>query len=112
MRVKSAAGRGESFLIAIHRQDGRAQRVADSQLELPVLGPRFGLFVLADLEQDRVAAGLELALADILIDAVTRVIDVIGGQQFAVQPDLVGVDTTQTQLAPDALASTSKNATA
>src|SRR6516164_94734 len=83
---------------AVGRQDGGAQRVAGPKLEVPVLGPFFFLFVLADLQQDDVLAGPQLAAADVLIHGAVGMIDVRHAQQFAVKPDLIGTLRAESQL--------------
>src|SRR5262249_57726617 len=54
-----------------HHLEGHrpAQRVAQAELELPVLGPVLLLVVLAHLHEDLVAAGAEGAVADVLVEA-------------------------------------------
>lgn len=52
--------------------------VGNTELELPVLCPRFRLFILADLQQNAVRAFSKWCVCDVLIDHFTGVVDVVG----------------------------------
>ena len=86
------------FARTVGRQHGRTQPVTNSQLEFPVLGPRFRLLVLADLKKDDVGALLELAGSHILIDASAGMVDMVRCKLLSVEPDLIGIDAAQSKV--------------
>jgi hypothetical protein len=57
---------------------------------------------LGDLEQDHVFARFSSS-ADVLIHGAARMVDGVGGEQFAVEPNLVGVDAAEPHLAATSL---------
>jgi len=69
-------------------KDGRARAITNPQPELPPLGPGFLLFVLAALDQNDVLTRAESSPADVLVGPLSGVIDLVGTEQLAVEPEL------------------------
>src|SRR5262249_512512 len=77
---------------------GAGDRVTDTQLERPVLRPFFFLLVLADLDENLVAALLEQAAADVLIHLHAVMVFLAEVDLVAVEVDADGVVAAGAQL--------------
>src|SRR5262249_51851106 len=80
------------------QRHGTAEGVGDAQLKAPGAGPVVGLLVLAHLDEDLVAAGLEDAATDVLIHARAVVILLALEALLAVGVDAHGVVALRPQL--------------
>ena len=86
---------GSRFVSLLNRL---ARLVADAQLEFPALCPGLGLLVLADFEKNSVGSLFELGNTRELIGHHPDVIDFVGDDEFAIDPNLVGIDAADTNL--------------
>ena len=72
-------------------KDRRARVIANAELELPLDGPGFGLFVLAAFDEDLVFALLELHGELVLVELGSAMVFISGEDELTVEPDLPAV---------------------
>ena len=80
-------------------REGFSCRIADACLENVPLSPSVFLLILTNLDQYLIRSGFEFDRSDILVDLHAGVVDLVGDDQFPIDPNFLSIDATDSKLA-------------